>query len=298
MIRLFEHINNEKLLHHITIDYKLYENAGLYDGIEELSKFLTNKIKSHQEKKFIIKYNYDDIQLRKFHNIFFNQIIISCVRDKNHSNIGEYISNDVVDFNISTNRFNFVRINLELTINNNSQEVYQSLLHELTHAWDDYNSYKNGTTSIKQAGIDINYSNIINLINNGNDANELIGKIFYFLSDIEINAFMEQFAGYLYNYLEDNTIIDPHKAYNIIKDSDIYKNYESIGSILCTLNNNDTYNETKLLLTNKYNKLHNTTYSSHKVFKILNNQYKRIMRRIESNIGKLCIRYIKELVIK
>lgn len=51
MIRLFEYINNEKLLHHINIDYKLYENAGLYDGIEDLSKFLTNKIKSHQEKK-------------------------------------------------------------------------------------------------------------------------------------------------------------------------------------------------------------------------------------------------------
>ena len=298
MIRLFEYINNEKLLHHINIDYKLYENAGLYDGIEELSKFLTNKIKSHQEKKFVIKYNYDDIQLRNFHNIFFNQIIISCVRDKNHSNIGEYISNDAVDFNSSTNRFNFVRINLELTINNNSQEVYQSLLHELTHAWDDYNSYKNGTTSIKQASIDMNYSNIINLIQSGNDTNELIGKIFYFLSDIEINAFMVQFAGYLYNYLEDNTIIDPHKAYNIIKDSDIYKNYESIGSVLCALNNNDTYNETKLLLTNEYNKLHNTNYSPHKVFKILNNQYNKIMRRIESNIGKLCTRYVKELIIK
>lgn len=109
---------------------------------------------------------------------------------------------------------------------------------------------------------------------------------------------MGQFAGYLYDYLEENTIIDPHKAYNIIKNSEIYKNYESIGSVLCTLNNNDTYNETKLLLTNEYNKLHNTTYSAHKVFKILNNQYKRIMRRIESNIGKLCVRYIKELVIK
>lgn len=298
MIRLFEYINNEKLLHHINIDYKLYENAGLYDGIEELSKFLTNKIKSHQEKKFIIKYNYDDIQLRKFHNIFFNQIIISCVRDKNHTNIGEYISNDAVDFNISTNRFNFVRINLELTINNNSQEVYQSLLHELTHAWDDYNSYKNGTTSIKQASIDMNYSNIINLIQSGNDVNELIGKIFYFLSDIEINAFMAQFAGYLYNYLEDNIIIDPHKAYNIIKDSDIYKNYKNIGFVLYMINNDDMYNKTKKLLVDKYNSLHNTNYSAHKVFKILNNQYNKIMRRIESNIGKLCTRYVKELIIR
>lgn len=53
MIRLFEYINNEKLLHHINIDYKLYENAGLYDGIEDLSKFLTNKIKSHQEKNLL-----------------------------------------------------------------------------------------------------------------------------------------------------------------------------------------------------------------------------------------------------
>ena len=161
MKSLFKYINDERLLNHMCIDYKLYENAGLYDGIEDLARFLLNKIKSHQEVEFDLEYNCDDIQLKRINNIFFSKIILHCVRNKNYNNVGEYISNDVIDYNKSTDKFNFVKIKLELTIKNNSQEVYQSLLHELTHAWDDYNSYKNGTTSIKQAGIDINYSNII-----------------------------------------------------------------------------------------------------------------------------------------
>ena len=35
----------DQLEKHINIDYNLFENAGLYDGIEDLAMFLTNKIK-------------------------------------------------------------------------------------------------------------------------------------------------------------------------------------------------------------------------------------------------------------
>lgn len=298
MISLSDFLTSEKLLNHINIDYKLYENAGLYDGIEDLSRFLTNKIKSHQEYNFTLEYNYNDIQLRKFNNIFFSKIIIKCERNKHNNNYGEYIPNEEIDFNQTINKFNYIRINLSLSIKHIAQEVYRILLHELTHAWDDYNSYKNKTTSLKTV-LSNNYNNILKVLDTSkNSYDEIIGKILYFLSDIELNAFMAEIAGYLYDTLDSNTIDNPHKAVEILKNSDLYKNYKNIGSILNSISETSDYEEFKNELTNTFNDVNNTDYSTNKVLKILINKYIKIMRKIESNIGKLCVRYVKELKVR
>lgn len=42
---------NEQLEKHINIDYAIFEHAGLYDGIEDLARFLTNKIKNYTVEK-------------------------------------------------------------------------------------------------------------------------------------------------------------------------------------------------------------------------------------------------------
>ena len=65
----------ENLEKHINIDYELFEHAGLYDGVEDIARFLTNKIKSHQEKEFKIIYKDTDRELSKFKNIFFSSAI-------------------------------------------------------------------------------------------------------------------------------------------------------------------------------------------------------------------------------
>ena len=133
------------------IDYNIYENAGLYDGIEDLCRFLTNKIKSHQEKEFIINYNDDNIELSKMHNIFFKKIILKCERSNKNRNEGEYELNDSIDYDSDSQQFNYIKINLYLSQKHISQEVYSILLHEITHAWDDYNGYKKHSTTLKHS---------------------------------------------------------------------------------------------------------------------------------------------------
>ena len=87
MIDLDKYIS-EQLLKHLNIDYNIIENAGLYDGIEDLCKFLTNKIRSHQEKEFVISYNDSDIELKSMRNIFFKNIILKCERSNKNNNDG------------------------------------------------------------------------------------------------------------------------------------------------------------------------------------------------------------------
>lgn len=300
MKTILEYINNDSLSNHIYIDYGIYENAGLYNGIEELSHFLTNKIRSHQEKNFDIEYNNSDIELSKFNNIFFNKIILSCERSQKFKNEGEYIINDIVDYNNETKTFNFVKIKLTLSLKHNGTEVYQRLLHELTHAWDNYNAIKKGSTTLKQALLNTQYSDILKAFDDNTKHKKIIGQILYFINDIEVNSFMAEFAGYLYNYIDDNTIPDPHTAIKIIKQSELYKNYKNIGAWVTALYNDDKRisNQFKTLLYNEYNKINKTNYTEYKISKILYNKYVKINNKIESNIGKLCSRYVKELTIK
>jgi len=300
MKTILEYINNDSLSNHVYIDYGIYENAGLYNGIEELSHFLTNKIRSHQERKFVIEYNDNDIEISKFNNIFFNKIILSCKRSQTYKNEGDYVINDIIDYNNETNKLNFIKINLTLSLKHNGTEVYRRLLHELTHAWDNYNAIKKGSTTLKQAILDTQYLDILKAFDDDLQYKKIIGQILYFMNDVEINSFIAEFAGYLFNYIDDNTIPDPHTAIKIIKQSELYKNYKNIGAWVTALYNDDKRisNQFKTLLYNEYNKINKTNYTEYKISKILYNKYVKINNKIESNIGKLCSRYVKELTIK
>ena len=289
----------EQLYTHLNIDYKLFENAGLYDGIEDLCMFLTNKIKSHQEKNFTMSYKNDDKQLSKFKNIFFKEIIIECERENKNKNDGEYHINKSEDYDSNTSLFNFVKLSLSLSQTHKQGEVFRILLHEITHAWDNFNSYKKGTTSLNDAVLNTNYREVLKDFDSEDNVKRLIGQILYFTSKIELNSFNAEFAGYLYDYIEDNTIANPHKALSIIKSSDLYNNYIKIGEIIEMLYNEDKRISNKFVyrLCNEYNKLNNTDYTEYKIKKQLYTRYKQVINKINSNIGKLCTRYIKELTI-
>lgn len=287
----------ERLEKHLNIEYKLFENAGLYDGIEDLARFLTNKIKSHQEKEFKLIYKDNNIGISKFKNIFFKSIILNCERSNGYDNEGRYVINGEIDYDANTNKLNYVLISLELSIKHEPEDVYFILIHELTHAWDNFNHIKRYSKPYSKSKT----GQIYNRFTNSMDEGELIGKILYFINDIEINAWVASFAGYLYDYIEDNTIDNPHKALEIIKNSPLYKNYINIGEYVTAMYNNDNNYISKEFMHNcckEYNKIYGKNYTEEKVRKQLYIQYKKAMQKIESNIGKLCTRYVKNLSFK
>lgn len=281
----------ENLEKHINIDYNLLEHAGLYDGIEDIARFLTNKIKSHQEKEFKIIYKDTDRELSKFKNIFFKSIILNCERSNGYDNEGKYMVNSEVDYNISTDKFNYILINLELSVKNNQQDVYFILLHELTHAWDNYNHIKR----FKEPYTKTATGNVYNRFLKSMDDGELIGNILYFINPIETSAWIASFAGYLYQNIEDNTIDNPHKALEIIKKSPLYQNYINIGEYIDAIYNGTASKEFIQKCCDEYNKIYRKHYTIEKIKKELKNRYTYVMNHINSNIGKICARYIKSI---
>lgn len=291
----------EQLEKHIKIDYNLFENAGLYDGIEELARFLTNKIRSHQEKDFKLIYKDTDREISKFKNIFFKSITIACERCNTSDNTGRYEINDVIDYDNSVDKFNYITIKCELSVSHNQNETYLTLLHELTHAWDNYNHIKKyGDKSLNDVYVNTKYDEIVKMMKSSDELSDFVGVLLYFINPMEVNAFMASFASYLYDVVTDNRIDDPHKALNIIKSSQLYKNYVCISAFVQKLYNNDTSIDKCLVkyICKEYNRIYGKNYTEAKVKKTIYCQYKKVMKKIESNIGKLCVRYVKHLSFK
>ena len=126
----------------------------------------------------------------------------------------------------------------------------------------------------------------------------MLGQILYFIVPSEVNARVAELAGYLYDSIEDNVISDPHKALSIIKTSDIYKNYINIGEWINAIYNGKLKKEVISELCNEYNKIYLKDYTEYKIKKLLFRQYNETMKKIESSIGKMCVKYVKNLKIR
>ena len=296
----------ESLYNHLNIEYGIFENAGLYDGIEELCSFLVNKIKAKQkDKKFIISFNSDDAQLSKMKNIFFKTIVLKCTRTAALSlsgeTSGECVINDESDYDPIENKFNCIEIRLTLPIKTSNaykNNLFKTLLHELTHAWDNFNHVKRYSTSLKTINVD-RYNKIIDaVLSNGSYSTKTLGQILYFTDPVEVNAMLAGLAGYLYTNVQSNTINDPHAALKIIKSSNLYKNYVTIGEIIDDIYNKTVDNEFMHSLCEEYNKIYGTNFTEDKIRKQLYIQYRKVRNRIESNIGKICTKYIKTFVLR
>lgn len=289
----------ESLETHINIDYAIYETAGLYDGIEDLCRFLTNKIKSHQEKEFKLEYNSTDRELSKFRNVFFDSIILDCERSNKYNNDAECSINKIIDLDKNTNRLKTVVIRVYLSQKHDAKEVYTILLHEVTHLWDNYNHILRYNSSITDANTSKYYNDILKSMDNDN----LVGTILYFINPIEVNAWIASFAGYLYDNIEDNVIDGPKRALEIIKASDLYKNYVAIGQYVEAI-----YKGKDALLKKhgvninefcrEYNRIYGTNFTENKVRKQIYNQYQKVRQKIESNIGKICTKYVKNFRLR
>lgn len=271
----------ERLQSHLYIDYNLTESAGLYDGIEDLCKFLSNKIKAHQEREFDITYSNNELSDKS--NIFFKNIILRCERSNKYDNDGEYVLNRDIDYDDSTKLFNHVVINLYLTLKHNQTDVYSILLHELTHAWDDYNGFLKKSSPLNKIN---HYKNILNALD-GDGVKKTLGQILYYITPSEVNARIAELSG----VIKDN--MNPQEALQEIKKSSIYQNYINIGKWVKAVYDNKLDKKFISELCNEYNNVYNKNYTEYKIRILLYKQYRAAMNKINSNIGKICARYVK-----
>lgn len=291
----FENNINDTLLTHIAIDYIneskqyiLLEKYGLYDGCIELSNFIIKKIKSkynHKEQVFRIELRKSDLN---FNNIFFENIQLTINFEKNiKTNGGYYLESD---FNKNTLLIKLVKIDLNLNLNSWESDIKNILYHELTHAWDDYNSYLQNKEGLLKVNINSKYNNYLNGKLSKNNVKQILSDILYHLNDIEKNAYIAELRADLEN--NENIIHGPKEAYDIIKKSMAYQNVMTAKDIIYGLKNNEYNEDITNAIYDYYRELNEVDWTNNKIKKKLIWQVNSYIDKMNKIIPKMCLDFL------
>jgi len=278
-------IRDGLLSNHFYMEFKIFDNPfgyinekyGAYDGQVDFIKAIAYSLMQDIEENNKIIYNIkkEDLEESGFENIFFKEINIK-VSDK-------YTETSFIDnIKFDDKEKLFDSITIQITLNDAKNNLLSSLVHELTHAWEEYGRHiNNSEIKLKDLiNVDSTYYDTVFNKNNNSDIEQGFKNILYNLNKFEVNAFLSELSVVLE---KDNIIIkDYNDALKHFKESDTWKRY---SLILNTLENfKDEYKEG---FKNYYNKVNNTSLTFNKIQKKLINQCKKIFNKISTLIPKI-----------
>lgn len=252
---------------HITINEQLLlEGSGLYKGCYELAKYIDGKVFNSNENKIIIKTN----EL-KFQNIFTKEIRLNINRNSSEE-YACYVFANKLNWNYNEDRWLekenlFKFIDIELNFNNKTKSVIDLIIHELDHAYDDYQQYKNNGITYQYKYIKSNYK-LFDIHKGDDEFTQLVRAINYIFIKFETHAYITQIRGEI------------NKKFNNISEA-----YDFIES------NSHTWEQLKIVKNNAEYILQNKKYLKDycKVYKNITNTQKsdnKIIKELETNLNK------------
>ena len=287
-----EYVSNFILENHFKLEFEIKEETkytininekfGSYNGQINLAKHITSYIfkKTKLSKCEYIKYILKRNDLIHFENIFFDKLIVTY-------NESCYTNYDMTsEYNDETKKFNQIKIFINSRENKTYNDILVSLVHELTHAWEDYNRHiKDDKLSLYNTLSNSNYKELISHINSFNDFSDLCAKILYMFKRFEKNAYISELSVALHN---SNKKINNYKdALDVFYNTETYKEYYILYEAFKKF-----YNENEFI---KYYQNHIKNISPNKIYKILNNQFIKVFNKISSIVPKLYYEYSLEL---
>ena len=271
---------------------EIYERYGSYLGQKELILDLAKEIdlsisNNDPEDTFILDKN----DLSEYSNIFFNKLEIQ------FSNNTAYIPNKS-NFIKKDNLFDKVFIYINPKIYNNYKTIAKALMHEILHAWDNYQSYiKNAKFNLYDlTKIGSKYSKT--LYNDDKDISNICKRICNMVSQVEQNAYLNELTIELdlekFDVTKYHSAEEAYKdAYDIFVNSDIWYQYSGLWNWFNEFKNNSDKND-KELFVKTYNEINNTDYNFSKIYHKLDGLFNKILKKMELVIPKIFRDYYDE----
>ena len=310
MKKLTEYINNIptiediveseidlSILQHLAIEYKLnhiysrkkviLEKYGVYDGCEEISKYLSKKILSSDQIDF--SHEFEREELSKFKNIFFNKLIIDIDTSENKG--GMYIDNEKLNDDLL---FDEVEIDIYLSEKEIKDQLQETIMHELTHAYNNWMMLsKNDKNYLKVANSDF-YQKITDT--ESENTNEfLVKKALYFLLGYEKNAFFAQIK----EELEKNKskVKTPLDALKILKQSLVYQSYVKLNNEINAYFKGTLTNKNEEEIEKAYEEITGKKEKANKIFKKLKALSEKALKKLDTQLPKMCIENLNNVLV-
>lgn len=266
--------------------YDINEKYGVYNGqvdfVVQIADYIEKNLFLTSNDELEIEILGDDLVKEKFENVFFDRLIIKYQKSIKNSGYISLKNN----FNEKTKRLKQVSIYLtDNDIKRNYKNTVSTLIHELTHAWEDYNRIiTNNLTLNDLISKKIRYKENIKQNNSDNFYKALSKQIEYHLSSFEINAFLSELNASLYK--NKDKIDNYSDALNIFKNDEIWISYITLHSAL-----NDLSEIQLSKFTMIYNDVNKTDFTENKLLKKLNNRFEKVFRKILTNVPKIYYDY-------
>lgn len=261
---------------------KLNESYGVFDGCYELAKQIYDNIKNMSLKSGESRVLSFHIKNCKWIEMFE----IMAYYDENSNTGAAYnTSSQIVKSVNNTRKY----LPLKLSVNLASNNIVINLMHELTHAYEDYNRKINVKPSITDKALDNGYY-LNNSVGNYDNEKKYISYILYYLTDFEVNAHLSQLKGELQNC--DKYFVNIQQIVDFLRKTDVYKRYSLIKSYIDFFSNISDEKSQNIVLS-WVSDLSNLKFRTYKNFvNYINKKYNEIERHMNRFIPKIAYEYL------
>ena len=272
-----------------SIQMALNENLGTFDGLLDICEYCAQAIYSacngaeiSTNEEYNIKVSKDDLE--GMSNVFFKEIQFNIIFVDTQNKFAQYVPNAKLDKR--TNLFNKIEVNIfiDYTKEIEPYEICNSLLHELTHAYQDYKMKLKGTDYFAKLA---QFYADAEVTDDADDIRNTIRQALYLSLSVEKAAFIAQFQAEL--ELSKKPIYTPVDAMEVLRETDAYKFFCEMKNFIEEYKKGNLEDDAIKTITDEYNRISKTNYMPQKVFKKLEFLMDKAIKKFDRVIEKLCI---------
>lgn len=269
---------------------QLFESYGVFDGCEEAAEEILDVIQSHLQKNGngnATVYCYPESL-----SFFTEEVVIRLSEDFRYCAYSHGFSN----FNDKDGRFSFIYLKINPKLERSTLLV--ALMHELTHAYQDYNLRIKGS-SLTQVAKKEGYSKTARYMSMGRD--DMIGevsRVMYLLNQFERGAYMASLLGIVKNILQQHQFENIRDALEYIKNnSTVLKNYNTIKSYVDAFESYGNYAHLDDGITERLldvaNEVSGYKFKTYKEFVVwITSRMNKVLRKIDKYLYVIIDKYL------
>lgn len=277
--RLYFHTCVEFKLNNHIYPYRIDEKYGKFDNAGLVVKHIIDKLKT--------KYRSQVIDCSEF-NVFFKKIDITIDNSGTHIASYDSLKNDILYIEIlCESKKDFIK----------DIDVYVKLIvHELLHAYEDYNRINKTGKSIFDFYGD-KYINSFTSVNSENEIKKYLSRCNYFLISQERNAYLSQLEYDIESIFKNEHIkiedFNYTKFKENLKKTDIWKEYFNLSLFILKLYNSKLDNEQIKYIEDIWQDLYSEKKTFNQIRKELYNKWQKFEKKFEQLVPKIICKYIE-----
>ena len=254
----------------------LCETYGVFDGCYKLA----------EEILFYIKDKIPTAINNDFYIFIKNSNFIDKIRLITYN--GDCASYEYEESKIVNGKFSPLTITIGVV--DNEKNILSSIMHELTHAYEDYKRYMNNAISLTKKAKNVNYAETVKGVSSYDELKSMLSYLLYFLNEIERNAFITEMDGLL--SLCNQKFHNIQEVLNFIRETKPYSDYQQVfelGEMIC----NVTDKLAQYYILTRLKEISNHKFTTYNQFvKWLSNKIYKFQRKFNEIIPKMAAQHL------